>query len=230
MVSNRTLIFSKVPEGIPVPGIDIKVVDRPLDIDIPPTGGFVAEVLYSSFDPYLRHRLVNAAGARDFPPFDLGAPITNGAVINVLRADPTSSFRAGDKLTGLVPIAEYVSVTAKDSNEFRPIHNPLGLDLKLFLGPLGLPGLTAYSALYEIAKPKSGEVIFISAASGAVGQMVGQLAMREGLTVIGSVGSAEKLDILKGQLGFQEGFNYKKVCVLTELKRLAPKGIDSMAA
>lgn len=227
MVSNKTLVFAKSPVGLPVPGENIKLVDRPLDIDHIPSGGFVARILYSSFDPYLRHKLVEPHEAREFEPFDIGAPIVNGAVVEVLRADKSSTFKTGDKLVGMTPIAEYATVDEEASKQFQLIRNPYNLDLKLFLGPLGLPGITAYSALYEVAKPKKGETIFISAASGAVGQMVGQLALREGLTVIGSVGSDEKLEIIKNKFGFQGGFNYKKANIVEELKSLAPRGIDS---
>lgn len=228
MVSNKTLIFAKPAVGIPVPGDNIKLVDRPLDMGNVPSGGFVARILSSSFDPYLRHKLVESNEAREFEPFDIDAPIVNGAVVEVLKADKPSTFKTGDKLVGMAPIAEYTSVNEQAAKEFQLIRNPYNLDLKLFLGPLGLPGITAYSALYEVAKPKKGETIFISAASGAVGQIVGQLALREGLTVIGSVGSDEKLDIIKNKFGFHGGFNYKKVNIVEELKRLAPQGIDSM--
>jgi NADPH-dependent curcumin reductase CurA len=74
----------------------------------------------------------------------------------------------------------------------RVLNNPYNLDPKLFIGALGMPGLTAYSSFYEIGAPKKGETIFISAASGAVGQLVGQLAKHEGLIVIGSVGDDKK--------------------------------------
>lgn len=96
----------------------------------------------------------------------------------------------------------------------------------MFLGALGMPGLTAYSSLYEIGKPKKGETIFVSAASGAVGQLVGQLAKHEGLKVIGSVGSDEKLEYITKDLGFDGGFNYKKEKPADALARLAPQGID----
>lgn len=108
--------------------------------------------------------------------------------------------------------------------------NPLGLEPKVFLGALGMPGLTAYSSFYEIGKPKKGEVIFISAASGAVGQIVGQLAKREGMVVIGSVGSDAKLAFIKEKLSFDAGFNYKTEKPEEALKRilgeLGKAGVD----
>lgn len=89
-----------------------------------------------------------------------------------------------------------------------------------------MPGLTAYSSFYEIGKPVKGETIFISSASGAVGQLVGQLAKHEGLKVIGSVGSDDKLDYIIKDLKFDGGFNYKTEKAADALKRLAPDGID----
>ena len=89
-----------------------------------------------------------------------------------------------------------------------------------------MPGLTAWSSFYEIGEPKKGETIFISAASGAVGQLVGQLAKHEGLKVIGSVGSDDKLKFIIDDLGFDGGFNYKKEKVTEALPRLCPDGID----
>lgn len=92
---------------------------------------------------------------------------------------------------------------------------------------MGMTGLTAYSSLYEIGQPKKGETIFISSAAGAVGQIVGQLAKREGLRVIGSVGDDAKLDFIVNELGFDGGFNYKKEnSALEALQRLAPDGVD----
>lgn len=126
-----------------------------------------------------------------------------------------------------IPTEEYSIISGEVANSMiKKLNKPFGLDPKLFIGALGMPGLTAYSSLYEIGHPKKGETIFISAASGAVGQIVGQLAKHEGLTVIGSVGSDEKLDFIKTDLDFDDGFNYKTEKPAEALKRLAPKGID----
>jgi NADPH-dependent curcumin reductase CurA len=127
---------------------------------------------------------------------------------------------------GISPIEEY-SVLDKDAvANCIELKNPYNLDPKYFLGPLGMPGLTAWSSFYEIGQPKKGETIFISAASGAVGQLVGQLAKHEGLTVIGSVGDDKKLEFITKELNFDHGFNYKKEKAADALARLAPNGID----
>lgn len=110
------------------------------------------------------------------------------------------------------------------------MENPLSLDPAIFLGALGMSGLTAYASLYEIGKPEKGQTIFVSAASGSVGQIVGQLPKREGLTVIGSVGSDDKLKFAKEELGFDAVFNYKTESPAYRLARtmreLGKEGLD----
>jgi NADPH-dependent curcumin reductase CurA len=120
---------------------------------------------------------------------------------------------------------EYSVVPAALVPMVRKLENPLGLDPVLFTGPLGVSGLSAYGPFYEFGKPKPGQTMFVSAASGAVGQIVGQLAKLEGLKVVGSVGSDEKLEFVK-ELGFDGAFNYKKESVREALQRLAPEGLD----
>lgn len=122
--------------------------------------------------------------------------------------------------------AEYSAIPKDFANQLRKIDNPYNLDPRFFIGPMGMPGLTAYSSLYDIGKPVKGETIFISAASGAVGQLVGQLAKHEGLRVVGSVGSDKKLDYIVKELNFDGAFNYKKENPSDALQRLAPNGVD----
>ncbi|KAK6439439.1 hypothetical protein LTR95_004364 [Oleoguttula sp. CCFEE 5521] len=121
---------------------------------------------------------------------------------------------------------EYEALSKEIADASEVLDNKYNLDPKLYTGALGMPGLTAYSSFYEIGVPKKGETIFISAASGAVGQLVGQLAKHEGLKVIGSVGDDKKLDFITKELNFDAGFNYKKEDPLKALQRLAPNGID----
>ncbi|KAF7555439.1 hypothetical protein G7Z17_g2141 [Cylindrodendrum hubeiense] len=227
MVQNKALIFTQIPESIPIAGQHLAIQQSGFDLTSePPSGGLTGRVLHASFDPYLRHRLVGPEEARDgFEPLPVGSVIPNGIIVCILRSD-NERFRTDDVVVGMGPIQEYVSLGPGDANQFFPIQNPHNLDLKLFLGPLGMPGLTAYSALYEIGQPKKGEVIFISAASGAVGQIVGQLALREGLVVIGSAGSNEKLRLLTDVFKFNGAFNYQEGDIQAQLKQLAPDGID----
>ncbi|KAL8939993.1 MAG: hypothetical protein Q9216_003045 [Gyalolechia sp. 2 TL-2023] len=227
MVQNKGLIFKKVPNGWPVPGKDLAVEDQGFNVDAePPKDGITTQNFYASFDPYQRGRMQEPNAESYFPPFEIGKPITNSVIAKVLKSD-NPKFKKGDVVIGMMPIAEYSVVAAEIANTMiRKVDNKHGLDPKIFLGALGMPGLTAYSSLYAIGEPKKGETIFISAASGAVGQVVGQLAKHEGLTVIGSVGSDEKLDFIRNDLNFDDGFNYKKEKPAEALARIAPKGID----
>jgi NADPH-dependent curcumin reductase CurA len=228
MVQNKGVIFKKVPEGWPKPGQDLAVEARDIDLDQKlPEGALLVKNFYASFDPYQRGRM-RAPDVKSYsPPFELGKPITNRSIFKVVKSN-SDKFKEGQTLItmGISPIEEY-SVLDKDAvANCMELKNPYNLDPKLFLGPLGMPGLTAWSSFYEIGQPKKGETIFISAASGAVGQLVGQLAKHEGLTVIGSVGDDKKLDFITKELNFDSGFNYKKEKPADALARLAPNGID----
>jgi NADPH-dependent curcumin reductase CurA len=226
MVQNKGVIFKQAPTGLPVPGKDLVVEVREFDLEAaPPKGGVTTKNFYQSFDPYQRGRMRSPEKKSYSPPYTLGQPIANNTVAKILKSD-CSKFKPGDLVTGPIPCEEYSSLSEGYMELVNPIDNPYNLDLKIFVGALGMPGLTAYSSFYEIGKPVKGETIFISAASGAVGQLVGQLAKHEGLRVIGSVGSDEKLDFIIKELNFDGGFNYKKEKPLDALNRLAPQGVD----
>ncbi|MCJ1228225.1 hypothetical protein MMC12_004886 [Toensbergia leucococca] len=226
MVQNKGLIFKSIPEGWPVPGKDLAIEARDFDSNAPPPkDGITVKLYYASLDPYQRGRMRAPEIKSYAPPFELGEPITNAAIAKVLKSN-TDKFSEGDIVIGPLPFEEYGSLDASTTKGLKKLQNPYNLDPKLYLGALGMPGLTAYSSFYAIGQPKKGETIFISAASGAVGQIVGQLAKHEGLTVIGSVGNDEKLEFIKKELNFDEGFHYKKESPSDALARLAPKGID----
>jgi NADPH-dependent curcumin reductase CurA len=226
MVQNKALIFKEVPSGVPVAGKHLTVETHEFDLDqAPPAGGITTRNFYASFDPYQRGRMRDASVKSYTPAFQLGKPITNAIIARVLKSD-CSTLKTGDLIYGTIPNEEYSAVPKQLAELCKKIENPFNLDPIHFIGPLGMPGLTAYSSLYEIGKPVKGETIFISAASGAVGQLVGQIAKHEGLRVIGSVGSDEKLEYIIKELNFDGGFNYKKEKPSDALARLAPQGVD----
>jgi len=225
MAPNKTFVFKKVPETYPVPGEHITVEDRPIDFDDVPANGLIVEELYASFDPYLRGKMRDPEIKSYSPAFAPNDPIVNGALGKVLKSS-NSGFKEGDLVVGMLPIAEYATLADPAKHNLRKVQNTHNLDLALFLGPLGMPGLTGWAGLHKIGKPQKGETIFVSSAAGAVGQVVGQIAKREGLKVIGSVGTDEKLDFITKELGFDSGFNYKKEKPNDALSRLAPDGID----
>ncbi|KAF2268290.1 NAD(P)-binding protein [Lojkania enalia] len=228
MVQNKGVIFKSVPNGWPVPGQDLVIEDRGFDVDQePPEGGVTVKNYYASLDPYQRGRMRPAHVKSYAPAFDLGQPIKNRMIMKVMKSD-TSKFSPGDVIisSDTSPIEEFSALGNDFVGNARKLENPYNLDPKFFLGPLGMPGLTAWSSFYEIGQPNKDETIFVSAASGAVGQLVGQLAKHEGLKVIGSVGDDKKLEFILKELGFDGGFNYKKEKPADALARLAPQGID----
>lgn len=225
MAPNKTLIYKDIPSGLPVVGEHLAVEDRPLDLDTAPKGGLVIKIIYASFDPYLRGKMRDPSTQSYSPAFEKNHPIVNSTLGKVIKSD-NSDFKEDDLVVAFAPIAEYAIIKDVAQHRVRKVENPHDLDLALFLGPLGMPGLTAWSGLHKIGKPQKDETIFVSSAAGAVGQVVGQVAKHEGLTVIGSVGSDEKLDFITKELGFDAGFNYKKEKPSDALTRLAPNGID----
>ncbi|KAH6976595.1 putative oxidoreductase [Ilyonectria destructans] len=224
---NKALVFKKTPQDYPNPGEHLVVEPASYSATVSaPENGVILKSLYTSFDPYMRGRMGPAQAKSYVPAFQLNRPIQSTSIAEIVKSD-NPDFKTGDLVIGQVPIQEYIALESTQLSGISPLSNPLGIeDIRVFLGALGMPGLTAYSSLYEIGKPKSGETIFVSAASGAVGQLVGQLALREGLQVIGSVGSDEKLAYITDDLGFHGGFNYKKESPAAALARLAPHGID----
>jgi NADPH-dependent curcumin reductase CurA len=234
MVQNRALVFDAVPEGMPEKGTHLLVKDIGFDLSVVPQNGAILKVDYASFDPYLRGRMRAKSTKSYFDAFDLHAPIETGLVGTVLKS-ANADLKKGDVIRTFGPLQEYWTITSEMMDQLNPVtqlplvenlSNPNNLHLAEFLGALGMPGITAYSSFYEIGRPKKGEVIFISAASGSVGALVGQLAKHEGLVVIGSVGDDEKLAYITKELGFDGGFNYKKESTKDALARLAPDGID----
>eukprot|EP01088_Endostelium_zonatum_P020155 TRINITY_DN7287_c0_g1_i2.p1 TRINITY_DN7287_c0_g1~~TRINITY_DN7287_c0_g1_i2.p1 ORF type:complete len:308 (-),score=54.44 TRINITY_DN7287_c0_g1_i2:62-985(-) len=188
--------------------------------------GFITENLYVSLDPYMRGRM-NAGITYTGGPsnYTIGQPIFNSGVGKVIKSR-NPKFPENSIVYGLLDIAEYSHVKSQQAATFRIIQNKYNLPLTNYVGVLGMPGMTALSSLHEIGKPKKGETIFITAASGAVGQLVGQLAKLEGLYVVGAAGSDEKVNFLTQTLHFDAAFNYKTEKPLDALKKYCPKGID----
>lgn len=224
---NLALIYKKHPTGVPVPGEHLAVEDVGFDSSAPlPKDGVVLEHLYASFDPYMRGRMRSPEIKTYFPPFDLDKPMMSHGIARVVKSN-SDTYHEGDIVAGPMPIMQYSTTATDPSARFRKLDTVTGApDIRDNIGALGMPGLTAYASLYEIGKPKKDETIFISSAAGAVGQIVGQIAKHEGLKVIGSVGSDEKLQRIIHDLSFDGGFNYKKEKPLEALRRLAPDGID----
>jgi NADPH-dependent curcumin reductase CurA len=227
MIQNKTFVLKSSPlPGWPLRVDNFAVETRFFGLDTdPPEGGFTIANLFFSLDPGMRLRMVSPEERCYTTPLEEGQIIPETSIARVLKSD-FPLFKSGDLVIGTTTMEGFSAVPAEATLDFKHIENPYFLPLTTFLGPLGIPGLTAYSSLFAIGKPKKGETIYVSAAAGGVGQVVGQLAKAEGLKVIGSVGSDEKLKLIKDTFNFDDGFNYKKEAALDALKRLAPEGID----
>ena len=230
---NLALIFNEVPTTFPEPGKHLVVKDIGYDTSAAlPPDSLSLQILYVSLDPYQRERMRDPNAKASFPAFELGKALTNVGLARVLKST-SEDFAEEDIISGFMPFQQYATLPVETSSVLGSIGATTKIpvdkgpdDMRHWLGALGMPGLTAYSSFYEIGRPQKGETIYISSAAGAVGQMLGQLAKKEGLTVIGSVGSDEKLAFLIDELGFDGGFNYKKEKPGEALSRLAPDGLD----
>ncbi|PIA19393.1 NAD(P)-binding protein [Coemansia reversa NRRL 1564] len=178
--------------------------------------------LYLSCDPYMRGRL---SGRTDsyVASFKPGMPV-DGLGVGIVEASTSSELKEGDAVTG-AGFKWETKFTAPAKN-FTKVSSSGGVSLIDYLGVLGMPSFTAYVGTVTLCKAKAGETILVSAASGAVGQMVIQLAKARGLYVIGSAGSDEKVQHAK-DLGADVAFNYKTVGDLdAAIKKAAPEGLD----
>ncbi|CAI0628082.1 unnamed protein product [Linum tenue] len=171
------------------------------------SGGFLVKNLYLSCDPYMRGRMRPPSPASYIPSFLPSRPIEGFGVSEVVDSD-NPEFQAGDFIAGMTGWEEYTLI--QKPQQLRKISRNHAVPLSYHLGLLGMPGFTAYCGLYELCSPKAGEFVFVSAASGAVGQIVGQLAKLEGCRVVGSAGSATKVEMLTSKMGFDAAFNYKE--------------------
>jgi NADPH-dependent curcumin reductase CurA len=174
--------------------------------------------LFMSVDPYMRGRMNERQSY--VPPFEIGKVLDGGAVGEVIESR-SSKFEAGDVVTSRYGWREAFIAAPEELHAVNKAVQPRSV----YLGTLGMTGMTAWAGL-TLVEVKAGDVIYISGAAGAVGNMAGQLAKLRGCRVIGSAGSDEKVKRLLEELGFDAAFNYKTGPVLDQLNLAAPDGID----
>ena len=213
---NRQILLQRRPAGMPVPE-DFAIVEGPLPE--PREGDVLLRGIYLSLDPYMRGRI---SGAPSYArPTGIGEVIEGRVVGQVMRSrDP--AFREGEYAYGGYGWQLYSAVPAGELLKLDPAEAPLSTAL----GVLGMPGLTAYVGLSDIGRPKSGETVVVSAASGAVGAVAGQLAKRAGARVIGIAGGAEKCRYVEAELGFDAALDHRGADLAGALDRACPDGID----
>ncbi|XP_054785127.1 2-alkenal reductase (NADP(+)-dependent)-like [Prosopis cineraria] len=221
-VKNKQVVLKEYVSGLPKES-DFQLVEGSIALKVPEgSNQILLKNLYLSCDPYQR-MMMNETISSIFGTYTLGAPIHGYGVAKVLESGHPD-YKKGDLVWGYVIWEEY-SLVPPTQIHFKIEHNDV--PLSYYTGILGMPGMTAYAGFFEIGSPKKEDRVFVSSASGAVGQLVGQLAKLLGCYVVGSAGSKEKVELLKNKLGFDEAFNYKEEPDLdAALKRYFPEGID----
>jgi NADPH-dependent curcumin reductase CurA len=214
---SKEIRLKRRPAGMPALS-DFEIVE--VAVPEPAAGQVLIRNAYMSVDPYMRGRMTDRASYVD--GFKIGEVMTGGAVGQVVASN-NPKFKVGDHVSHFGGWREWYVSTGAD---FQPA-DPKLAPLSAYLGTFGMPGLTAYAGLLDVGQLKDGETVFVSAASGAVGAVVCQIAKAKGCTVIGSAGSDEKCKWLKDVAKVDHTINYKTAGDLTAaLRKAAPKGID----
>lgn len=189
----------------------------------------IVKNLYVSVDPYQLNRMKKQSSSQaaiNFASAIAPAQAIDTYGVGRVVASGWPEFAVDELVVGLLTWGEYTLIEEGTGRILNKL-DPMDLPLPYHVGPLGFSGLTAYGGFFEVCKPKKGESVFVSAASGSVGSLVGQYAKLFGCHVIGCAGTQNKVDLLKEKLGFDDAFNYKEEADLkSTLKRYFPDGID----
>ena len=215
-VTSREVQLAARPQGAPTPS-DFRVAE--VEVRDPQDGEVLVRNRWMSVDPYMRGRMNDAKSY--VPPFELDRPLDGGAIGEVL-VSRVEGVQEGDLVLHGLGWREHAVVRERF---LRPVDPAIGPP-QAFLGVLGMPGLTAWAGLFDVAALQDGDVVFVSGAAGAVGSLAGQIAKLRGHTVIGSAGSPEKVAFVRDELGFDAAFDYRDGPVAEQLGAAAPDGID----
>lgn len=217
-MKTKTILLKNRPIGKPSLS-DFEFVSEEKDLNIN-DGEILLEATYVSVDPYLRGRMSDAKSY--VPPFELNKPIQSGVIAKVIDSK-NEKFEVGDFVSGMLSWKTKQISTGEGLLKVDATKAPLSA----YLGILGMTGLTAYSGLTQIGKPKAGETLVVSGAAGAVGSVVGQIGKILGLTVVGIAGTDEKIEMLKNKFGFDAGINYNtSKDIRADIAKAAPNGVD----
>ncbi|KAI1822217.1 NAD(P)-binding protein [Xylaria intraflava] len=218
---NKTFVLAERPKAHIVPGETFRLEKGPAPTaDDLKDGEILVEALYLSLDPAMRGWLNDVRSY--LPPVQIGEKMRGGAVCRVL-ASKNPKAKPGDFVTGFTGWTEVV-ILAEGQFEVREI--PKGLKVTDVMGALGMTGMTAWTGLHNIGKPKAGETVVVSGAAGATGSVAGQIAKLRGARVIGIAGSDEKCAWLTNELGFDVALNYKKESFKKDFIAATPNYID----
>ena len=214
--TNRRIVLASRPEAYPEPRhfrLEEVAIPQPRE------GEALVRTIWLSLDPYMRGRM--REGPSYAAPVEIGGVMTGGIVGRVVESR-TPELAVGDIVDGSLGWQEYAVARPGQLRKVDPDLAPISTAL----GVLGMPGMTAYFGFLDVGKPEVGDTVVVSAASGAVGQVVGQIARIMGCRVVGTAGSDEKVDFIVNELGFDAGINYKTEDVDAALAAACPDGID----
>lgn len=215
--SNRRVLLKSRPPAEPSPD-DFEIVEAPQPV--PGDGEVLVRGVYLSLDPYMRGRMRDVKSYA--APTQIGEVMPGGMVGEVLESK-ADGLAKGDIVEGYLGWQEYAAVPAAQLRKVDASVAPISTAV----GVLGMPGMTAYFGLLEVGQPKSGETVVVSAASGAVGSAVGQIARIKGCRVVGIAGGKAKCEYVTGELGFEDCIDYRAEPDLdAALDRACPDGLD----
>ncbi len=215
-LTNHQFRLAARPEGLPKRS-DWNYVEEP--VSNPGPGQILIKILYISLDPAMRGWMND--GKSYVPPVGIGEVMRAGALGRVI-ASQNPGYAVGDHVVGMFGMQEYALSDGKGLPKVDPKLAPL----PVYMGTLGMPGMTAYFGLLEVAALKTSDTVVVSGAAGAVGMPAGQIAKIKGCRVVGIAGGAEKCQYVVKELGFDACIDYKNEDVKAALKQHCPKGVD----
>ena len=216
-MNNRRVLLTARPKGLPKP-TDFRLVETPAPE--PGDGEMLLRTLYLSLDPYMRGRMRDAKSYA--PPVPLDGVMVGG-VVGEVTASRHPDYAVGNIVEGRTGWQEY---GLSDGAGMRRV-DPSLAPVSTALGILGMPGLTAYFGLRDIGRVEAGDTVLVTAASGAVGAVVGQIAKIMGCYVVGVAGGPQKTAYILDELGFDAAIDYKSGADLgTAVATACPKGVD----
>ena len=217
MAKNTQVLLASRPTGA-VQESNFNIVQT--DVPKPAPGEVLVKNLWLSLDPYMRGRM-NAV--KSYSKYvEIGEVMVGGTVGEVVESH-NSKFKVGDHVVGSLGWQTY----AVSNGEGLNVVDPKLVPLSAYLGVCGMPGATAWIGLLEYCAPKAGETVLVSAASGAVGGVVGQIAKLQGCRAVGIAGGPKKCEFAVKQLGFDACVDYKAGKLIDDLKAACPNGVDN---
>jgi hypothetical protein len=214
--TNLQVLLRRRPQGEPTPD-DFEIREAPAPE--PAEGEVLVRARFLSLDPYMRGRMSDAKSYAK--PVEIGA-VMEGQTVGEVAASRAPGFAPGDAVLGGFGWQRFSAVPAARLFKVDPDEAPLSASL----GVLGMPGLTAWVGLEDIGQPKTGETVVVSAASGAVGQVVGQIAKLRGCRVVGIAGGEAKCAFVTGELGFDACVDHRGGDLKARLDAACPDGVD----